>query len=352
MIFRPSAVLISAERINTLRGQLAAGAEPWSSAWPEVLRTAEAGLDLSPRVPATWRVPWYYVQPEDHNCLKNVLRDDANTAYAQALAFRITGETRFAQAALRLLNGWIEGLEAMSTEEDSTLSFSNLFPAFVFAAGLLRDRADWSDRDQEQFIKFLRERALPMNCMDHKNNWGNWGMLLVAVCAAYLRDAGLLEICAARWKSMIDSQIAEDGHLPHEVNRNEGRHGVWYSHFTLMPQTLTAEVLRVNGVDLFDYQSPEGRSLRQACTKLIPWIEKPASFPYWKGAPENLVRVDYFSYFEILRSRWTDFPVDRLLNKARPMTAEHSAPFLTFTHGTSLGNTAAGDQGVSVYDNH
>jgi len=333
-------VFVTDEKIDALRAALDAGADPARSAWPDVLRTAEDGLDRAPHAPDHWMVPWYYVQPEEHNRLKNVLRDDANTAYAQALAFRVTGERRFADAALRLLDGWVEGVDTMSREEDSTLSFSNLFPAFVFAADLLRDQGVWEEERRERFTRFLRERALPMNCMEKENNWGNWGMLLVAVCGAYLHDADLLESCAERWTFMIDTQIAEDGHMPREVDRNEGRHGVWYSHFALLPQTLVAEVLRVNGTDLFDYASPEGRTLRLACERLLPWIEDPASFPNWKGPAEELVRPDYYSYFEILRARWPDFPADDLLRRDRPMTAEHSAPFLTFTHGVPLENEA------------
>ncbi|MDA3875321.1 MAG: alginate lyase family protein, partial [Kiritimatiellae bacterium] len=265
-------VFVTNEKIDSLRTDIEAEKEPALSAWADVLSTAEAGLDRTPVVPSTWWVPWYYVQPEEHNRLKNGLRDDANTAYAQALAYRITGESRFAGSAIRLLNEWTGGIETMSKEEDSTLSFCNLFPAFIFAADLLREGDEWAEKDQERFKRFLRERALPMNCMEKENNWGNWGMLLVAACGAYLGDADLLNSCAARWTYMIDTQIAEDGHLPREVDRNEGRHGVWYSHFALLPQTLVAEILRVNGTDLFDYVSPEGRSLRLACERLIPWI--------------------------------------------------------------------------------
>ncbi|HBR94021.1 MAG TPA: hypothetical protein DEA90_07630, partial [Opitutae bacterium] len=282
------------------------------------------------------RVPWYYVEPEAHNRLKNVLRDEANAAYAQALAYRMTDDPRFAHTAIRLINSWSTQLQSMSTEEDSTLAFSNLFPAFLFAADLLRGDALWADAEQTAFRKFVREQAIPMNCMHKENNWGNWGMLLVAASAAYLGDEELLQQCASRWKFFIDTQIAEDGHLPHEVDRNEGRHGIWYSHFALLPQTLTGEILRVNGIDVFDYTSPEGRCLRDACECLIPWIERPETFHYWKQDPADLVRVDYYSYFEILHAQWPDFPADKLLGQARPMSAEHSAPFLTFTHGVDL----------------
>tara|TARA_R100000027_G_scaffold163_1_gene176 strand:- start:25609 stop:26631 length:1023 start_codon:yes stop_codon:yes gene_type:complete len=329
-------VLLTEKRLGSLRDSVRTKSEPTLAAWVEVLRIAESELDRPAHVPEVWQVPWYYVQPEEHNRLKNVLRDDANASYAQALAYRITGETRFALSAIERLNSWSTQLKSMKTEEDSTLSFSNLFPAFIFAADILRRDAIWADSDKAAFCQFVRQKALPMNCMEKENNWGNWGLTLATACAAYLEDEDLLQQCASRWKFFIDTQIAEDGHLPHEVNRNEGRHGIWYSHFCLFPQTLAGEILRVNGIKVFDYESPEGRSLRDACDRLIPWIERPETFPYWKEEPERLVRVDYFSYFEILRVHWPDFRCDGLLKSARPMSAEHSAPFLTFTHGIEL----------------
>lgn len=329
-------VFNTSERLETLRQNIQAKQEPTYTAWLQMLETAEAELGRDPQTPADWFVPWYYVQPEEHKIRKNGLRDDANAAYAQALAYRMTSEERFAKAAIRLLNFCGNQIKSMSKEEDSTLSFSNLFPAFIFAAELLRDDELWAQKDKFAFEQFLREKALPMNCMSHKNNWGNWGLVLAVACAAYLQDKELLQECAERWKFFTDTQIAEDGHLPHEVNRNEGRHGVWYSHFSLLPQTLAAEILCLNDIDLYDYESPTGKTLRDACVKLIPWIEKPESFHYWKGETKDLVRVDYYSYFEILRGRWPDFPADNLLRQGRPMCAEHSAPYLTFTHGVPL----------------
>ena len=103
-----------------------------------------------------------------------------------------------------------------------------------------------------------------------------------------------------------------------------------------MPQTLAAEILRVNGVDLFDYKSPQGHTLKQAFFRIAAWTETPATFPYWKGDPKELRGVDYFSYFEILNAHWPNDSASALLVKARPMSANHSAPFLTFTHGNTI----------------
>jgi hypothetical protein len=154
--------------------------------------------------------------------------------------------------------------------------------------------------------------------------------------AAYLRDRALFDKGIARWKEFVEEQIADDGHLPHEVGRNGGvgEHGLWYSHFTLMPQTIAAEIARVNGVELYDYRSPKGHTLRAAFERLAPWTHNPQSFPYYKGQdPKGQKGTNYVSYWEILNSHWPHPDASAMLAAMRPLTATHCTPQLTFTHG-------------------
>ena len=143
--------------------------------------------------------------------------------------------------------------------------------------------------------------------------------------------------CVARWKQFIDTQIAEDGHLPHEVgrNHNRGERGIWYSHFTLMPQTIAAEIARVRGVDLYDYESPTGQTLRDAFHRLAPWAREPESFPYYTADPAEHPRrgTSYAGYFEILNERWPYPDAEVMLRERCPVTASRSTPLLTLTDG-------------------
>ncbi|MGE9268539.1 MAG: alginate lyase family protein [Verrucomicrobiales bacterium] len=331
-----SAVFLSDERIAALRELLASKEEPTWSAFGACLAEARRNLDRVPQVPRDWYVPGYYRDAEGHRKAKGGLRDDANAAYALALCYRLTGEKDFARAAIRLLNAWSGGVEKMSREDDSTLSFCYHFPAMIIAADFLRDEGVWPEEEEAVFARFLREQALPMSTMGRENNWGNWGLVLSVSAAAYLRDEALFAKCVERWKFFIEHQIAPDGHMPHEVRRVEGKRGIWYSHFALMPQTIAGEILKVNGADLFAYQSPSGRNLRSAYEKVAGWTRHPAGFPYWDGPPEDQLGVRYFSYFEILHTLWPDENAAALLKGARPLSADHVTPFLTLTHGRDL----------------
>lgn len=327
-------VFLSDARVDELRRRVAHRVEPTYAAWRALAREAEAMLNATAHAPEVWYVPGFYRDAEGHRSAKLGLQTDANGAYVLALHHRVTGDAWSAEAAVRLIRAWTDRVGRMRTEDDSKLSFSYHFPAFIFAADLLRRSPAFPAADQAAFAAFVREKALPMNTMDVHNNWGNWGLVLVLASAAYLSDPTLFDIGVERWKSLLDAQIAPDGHLPHEVGRNDGRgeRGLWYSHFTLMPQTLAAEIARVQGVSLYDYRSPNGRSLRAAFERVAPWTLRPESFPYYRGEPGGQLGTDYVSYFEILDALWPNESAAELLRRARPLSATHSAPHLTFTH--------------------
>jgi hypothetical protein len=332
-------VFLSGARLQVLKERIAGRIEPTYQAYVAMHREASARLDGQLHVPETWYVPGFYRDAEGHAAAKGGLQEDANTAYALALCYRLTGDPGYAAGALRRVNGWATGVQEMRTADDSKLCFSYHFPALIFAADLLKNCDGWALEDRRAFTAFVREKALPMNTMRRANNWGNWGLVLFLAATAWLEDGALFDHGVKRWKSLLGSQIAADGHLAHEVHRNNGvgERGIWYSHFALMPQTLAAEIVRVNGVDLFEYVSPRGRTLRQAFERVAPWARDPETFPYFKGEDRSELRgTDYVSYFELLNARWPHPDAGAMLERLRPLTANHSAPYLTLTHGDLL----------------
>jgi hypothetical protein len=336
---RATDVFLSSARVADLRTRVAQRVEPTYTAYLVLKKDADAALDSSPQAPAAWYVPRFYVDPAAHQKAKRPLAIDADQAYGLALIYRMTGDEKYAAAAVRLLNGWTTTLKSFSRQDDSPLTFSYNFPAFIFAAAPLADSKAWTPAAQQAFKNFVRTKALPMNTMDRENNWGNWGLVLVFAGAAYLQDHALLAQATARWKHFIDTQIAPDGHLPLEVTRNNGvgEHGLWYSNFCLMPQTVAAEIARVNGVDLYNYRSATGTSLRLAYERIVPWVANPRTFPYYHGTdPKGQLATESVSYWEILNARWPQPQAAAILAAKRPMTTGFSSPYLTFTHGDLL----------------
>ena len=336
---RSNGVFISPKRVETLRTRVTNKIEPTYTAFLQLQAFANKALEREPHVPNRWYVPGFYRDAKGHRDAKDGLADDANSAYALALMFRLNSDEKYARAAIRFIDAWAQ-LQELDRKDDSTLSFSYHFPALIFAADLLENWQGWPQEKQDTFKTFVRDKAMPMNTMSRHNNWGSWGLVLWLAGAAYLDDKAAFDRGVARYKEFIEKQIAEDGHLPLEVVRNNGigEHGLWYTHFSLMPLTIAAEIARVNGTDLFEYQAPNGRTLRSAFERVAPWTRDIKTFPYFKPktGEEKQVGFDYISYWEILNARWPHNDATAMLQEKRPLTATHSTPFLTLTHGDLL----------------
>ncbi|MEU4626307.1 alginate lyase family protein [Actinoplanes sp. NPDC023801] len=331
-----TAVLFPPSRIAALKERVAAETAPTFTAWNALRAVADANLTREPAVPSAWMVPWAY-GPDAAKGAEMVakLRDQANAAYRLALAYRMSGDERYAVASARQITTWIRGVQSYSTAEDSSLAFAVNFPLMIVAADLLRPSTAFPAATQQEFGAYLRTRAFAMSTISHENNWGNWGLLLEVAAAAYLGDRMKFDQAATRWKYFVANQIAADGQMPRELNRPgdpQGYRGVWYTSFALHPQTLAAEIMRVNGLDLFYYRSPNGRTLRLAYERLVGWVHDPATYPY----PAETGYAYHVGHWELLNLRWPNAKADTVLGWRRPVKDDSGSVGMTFTHGGLL----------------
>lgn len=328
-----SAVLLTADRIAALRDRIGARTQPNYDGWTRLLAAADGNLTREPVVPVTWMVPWAYgPNAAQGAAITAGLRDQANAAYRLALVYRITGDESYAAASARQITTWIRGVQTYSTAEDSTLAFAVNFPLMIVAADLLRPSPAFPAATQQEFGTYLRTRAFAMSTTSQENNWGNWGLVLELSAAAYLGDRIAFDKAATRWKYFIGSQIAANGEMSLEVTRENGTKGIWYSNYALFPQTMAAEIMRVNGLDLFEYQSPNGRNLRMAYDRIVGYVNDPTTFPYDKSATDpGGYRYDV-GYWELLNARWPNPAADTVLGYRRPIKDDPMSVGMTFTH--------------------
>ena len=279
--------------------------------------------------------PSPYKDPEGHKAAQklNTLERDAGGIYALALTYRLFGDEKYAQNAVRLIDAW-EGVG--SFQSGGPTPANEFYPRIIVAADLLKHSPSFSPTEQEAFRAYLRKKILPLSMMKRNNNLGDFGVLLVLTGGAYLDDAQLFRSGIERWKSLVNSQVAPDGSLPEEVTREKGRMGFWYMNFCLFAKACGAEVARVNGIDLYDYVGPQGASLEKAYRKSIPWLKDPASFPWWQGDLKQLTGINHVPHLELLVMRWPDADAEAVLLKNRPVHTNFGFPYLTLTHGDLL----------------
>lgn len=314
---RPRVVFISNERIAQIKERIDKKIQPIFTAWEFMVNTCNSLEGYKPRPVVKWAIPGAYENSDLQQRLISPLQMDSIVAYELSLCFRLTGNEDFAKRATEIVSAWVSTLKTADTSmADTQLSMSELFPSMLVAADLLKTYPGWTPGLESRFKKFVKEIILPLNSMSvNSNSRANWGMLLVASIGAYLQDEELLSQVETRFKELMETQIDSDGVL---IERGKDR--VWDTNYALMPTALSAEILRLNGRNIFNFTSSRGAGLEKAFH---------AAAQSNKGKSKGL---NYISYYEILNQRWSDISAKALLQKRRPMTSHNSFPNLTLTH--------------------
>ncbi|AFH61854.1 alginate lyase family protein [Paenibacillus caseinilyticus] len=271
----------SEAQLASAKRNIAGGLQPWADAMKELIPRADFYLSEPPSASADFHVPGYYEDPAGHTGASEVLHTDVRAAYASALAYRLTGRTAYAEKAKAILNDWAFRNTAVSgTDGPLVMTYSGV--GFIHAAELLRDYSGWSEADKTAFSNWLTNVYLARAANPIKtrsNNWGDWGIYGAMAAYYYKDDPVLLNAEITRLKNKIDSSIAADGSMPHEAGR--GASGLWYTYFALAPMTAAAQIAKeAAGIDLFQWTSPGGRTIKQALDYLLFYMNRPDQWPY------------------------------------------------------------------------
>jgi len=299
---RPHSLFPTSEQIDKL------GA---SKEWRGLKASCKSDLSLKSRPIADFSPGPHYgptgVVPDGENAPGPTLRRESLAVYDLALCAEISHDRRFSAKAEEILDGWAHTTKRVGTEQGED-EFNFYFPYALIGASLLAQDTSWHSDDLE---KFVRDIAVPANHSNRPNNHGNWGVLLLATAGEYLHDQTMISHARQRWLELVHTQVAEDGSLPLEICRSDtsnwcggptkGIRGIHYTHWTLFPTAIAAEILRNFGQDV--YSAPEADLLCKAYAKAATWSLHPETFPYFASNNGKLDSVNDVAYFYILQSR-------------------------------------------------
>ena len=181
-----------------------------------------------------------------------------------------------------------------------------------------------------------------------QNNIYAWWITTRATAAAYVGDGGKLNRAFSAWKSSAIKQIDSQGRMTRERTRPDG---LGYSLYALTALTMTAEVARLRGVDLYGHQDGKGGSaLKRAFDYHAKYVLNPGS---WPGSKKHPNTKDDAATYEMAYSRWRDNKFrDVVTRKGRPLKDEWGAGVTTLSHGDlpklSNNNVEAADAEVSA----
>jgi hypothetical protein len=253
------------------------------------------------------QAPYWWPNPDTDNGLPYVRRDGErnpeiyknrnrldlgemiDSVETLALAYYFAGENRYADRAGELLRTWFlapdtrmnphlefgQHIPGINTGRGAGLIETRLLVRVVDSLGLLAESKSWTATDQRgmeqwfrEFLKWMRESELGRNEEDSENNHGTYYDVQVAAFALFLdqRELAVDVLRAAREKRI--GQIEPDGRQPLELARTKA----WsYSVGNLAGLMTLARLGEHVGVDLWNYESGDGRSIAAALRFLSPY---------------------------------------------------------------------------------
>jgi Alginate lyase len=216
------------------------------------------------------------------------------------LAYYFTSDESFAQHAALLLRtffvesatrmnpnlNFAQGVRGKESGRASGIIDTAGLARLVDGFGLLSGSQSLSTEDREgifgwfrDYLTWLRESELGRKEGQAKNNHGTWYDVQVVALALATGQADLArETLQFGHKRRIGRQLDPDGRQPEELQRTKSWH---YAVYNLQALVALANLGDRAGVDLWRYQTPDGRSIRKAIDWLIPFAlgDKPWTTP-------------------------------------------------------------------------
>jgi hypothetical protein len=128
------------------------------------------------------------------------------------------------------------------------------------------------------FLDWLRTSAFGMAEEAATNNHGSWYDVQTMRYAIFLGNNTLATQLATLAKTRrIGAQINPDGSEPQEIARTNS---LYYSEYDLTANMDIAQLAADVGVDLYGYQTADGRSVRKSLDFLAPYADATKVWPY------------------------------------------------------------------------
>lgn len=233
---------------------------------------------------------------------KTSMIEDAHTL---SLAYFFTRDERYAVHATVVIRAWFldpktrknpnlnfgQGIPGISPGRGIGLIETRGYYRVIDAAALLDGSPSWTKADRDSlkkwfgdFLQWMIESPIGKDEADERNNHGTFYDVQVIAYAVFTerRDLALKQIEVA--KGRIRSQIEPDGSQPHELARTLS----WgYTNMNLHGFFTIARLAENVGVDLWSYESSDGRGIRKAFIWLLPFIRDEKKWNYKQIKPRE-----------------------------------------------------------------
>jgi hypothetical protein len=231
------------------------------------------------------------VNPEGESLDRRKLGRMMSAVASLALGWHLFDDKRAAEHGARLLRTWFTDPE---TKMNPHLEFGQSIPgicdgrgigiidtagytSLIEAIGLLDHSGAITDMDRSDLLMWMKAYRDWLVTSDTgrdeahtKNNHGTWYDAQLCALSLYTGDPRIVHKVTEEVKEYrIEVQIAPDGSQPHELARTKSMSYTAMNTSALMNLARYAEHVEV---DLWNYESPDGRGLRKAVDFLVPYV--------------------------------------------------------------------------------
>lgn len=174
--------LVTASDFSRIKTMVAAGTEPWKSAWAKLIANSHAQVGYTPNPTIKLIRGGNSVEEPEPDNYSNAM-NDAAAAFQLALRWKISGDTQFADRAVFILNSWASTCVKLSG--DPNVDLTAIYGAqFAIAGELMRDYNGWKAADftayQQWMLKVFYSKENDF-LLHHQNScvqlfWSNWDL--------------------------------------------------------------------------------------------------------------------------------------------------------------------------------
>ena len=330
-----SGLYLREELLAPIREKVRAGREPWAAAYARLIEAANEALTQEPVCirdnggSPHFRQDAAYVEGQDgvrdgaaNHASSRLGHVAGRRARDLALAWRFTGEARYADKALEQIHTWCINRSTYMMPDGMVVDAWTpggryggdvvMFAAMkdLFLAGyLLRDYPGWNLRARAGVKRWVRDMVAPQRELmfyqgrEMYNNWEDARLLYLAKAALFLDDADLLIYVFERWRHTLPMKMTETGELHRETMRTRS---MTYTLASLDGTAEIAEIARQLGEDLYDL-TIDGKNLKLAVDYAAHGLLHIDEWPHQLIRPlseEFADRAARLGVFELAHARW------------------------------------------------
>ena len=186
------------------------------------------------------------------------------------------------------MNPNLEHAEVITGKNNGTRSgiiTGNYLPIVLNAIKLIEDSPAWTDEDQKQielwfdkYLEWLLSSKFGKREGRALNNHGTWYDVQVSSISLFLNKTEITrDVLENNMNKRISEKIQPDGSQSFEISR---QNSLGYHIFNLLGFFTLAKIGENIGIDLWDYETPEGSGIQKALDYLLPFAIGNKTWPY------------------------------------------------------------------------